>query len=931
MVMLLEPLAPKNGSGNDISVTFNSVTANGSSTQTTTQLILTFDKAITGLTADDITLSGVSNVNKGTLSDSNPYTLPISGFTTGGILTVETAKSGYAIIGSPKTVSIAYHSLVEMVQIPGGSFQMGKELGTDGLGDVMPVHTVTLSGFYMGKYEVTQEKYQTVMGSNPSYFTSSPASGEVQGKRPVERVSWYDALVFCNKLSMMEGLNPAYSISGSTNPAAWGTIPTSYDAPNRTTWDAVVIVSGSNGYRLPTETQWEYAAKGGDGSPGNYTYSGSNNVGDVAWYSSNSDNKTHEVGKKAPNGLGLYDMSGNVWEWCWDLYPGADYRFRMLRGGGWDMSASYIRSISWYRDYPYYGYGKIDYCGFRLVCPDDGNGSGNDISVTLNSVTANGSSTQTTTQLTLTFDKAITGLSANDITLSGVSGVSKGTLSGSNPYTLPISGFTSGGTLNVSVTKSGYNISGSPKAIYIYVPVSFEMVSIPGGSFQMGDVKNEGYSSEKPVHTVTLSAFKMGNYEVMQEQWVAVMGNNPSSFTSSPAYEEVQGNLPVVGVSWYDALVFCNKLSMREGLRPAYIISGSTDPTVWGSVPTSNNSTWDAVQIVDGSNGYRLPTEAQWEYAAKGGNGSPGNYTYSGSDTVGDVAWYSDNSDSKTHEAGKKAPNGLGLYDMSGNVWEWCWDWYGDYSSGAQNNPTGVGFGSSRVLRGGSWHRSAEDVRSTYRTGIYPNSWSDSLGFRLVCPVGDGGGNTTVTLNSVTANGSTTQTTTQLTLAFDKALAGLTASDITLSGVSGVSKGTLSGSNPYTLPISGFTSGGTLTVSVAKVGYVVSGTPKTVTINYIPGDYFNLSFYGPTEKIITVQKTTTNDFSKSSGGSISLNIGEIFDEYEWFVGETMVASGKSVTLYASNAAFVPGHNWITVVVYEGTTPYSGEFLVMVAD
>jgi len=264
-----------------------------------------------------------------------------------------------------------------------------------------------------------------------------------------------------------------------------------------------------------------------------------------------------------------------------------------------------------------------------------------------------------------------------------------------------------------------------------------EMVQIPGGSFNMG---SSDVLEERPVHTVTLSGFYMGKYEVTQEQWTVVMGNNPSSFTSSPASGEVQSRRPVENVSWYDTLIFCNKLSMREGLSPAYRISGSTDPADWGNVPTSSNSTWDAVEIVTGSSGYRLPTEAQWEYAARGGNGSPGGYKYSGSNTVGDVAWYYGNS-SGTHEVGKKTPNGLGLYDMSGNVYEWCWDRYGNYSSGAQINPMGAASGAYRVLRGGGWHSSYDYFHSTWRGIKEPffryyidyNGFSE-LGFRLARP-----------------------------------------------------------------------------------------------------------------------------------------------------------------------------------------------------
>ena len=283
---------------------------------------------------------------------------------------------------------------------------------------------------------------------------------------------------------------------------------------------------------------------------------------------------------------------------------------------------------------------------------------------------------------------------------------------------------------SVAVSALSTTIASGDASITLTAKWIIDMVYVPGGSFEMGEVGIDN----GPVHTVTLSSFYLGKYEVTQEQWTAVMGNNPSYFTGSPASGEVQNKRPVERVSWYDALVFCNKLSMREGLSPAYRISGSTDTEDWGTVPTINDSTWDAVEVVAGSNGYRLPTEAQWEYAAKGGNGSPGNYTYSGSDTVDDVAWYESNSGNKTHEVGKKAPNGLGLYDMSGNVFEWCWDWYGSYPSGAQTNPEGADSGSVRVLRGGSWDYSAVFTRSFFRYYYYPIIRYSDIGFRLVRP-----------------------------------------------------------------------------------------------------------------------------------------------------------------------------------------------------
>jgi uncharacterized repeat protein (TIGR02543 family) len=259
-------------------------------------------------------------------------------------------------------------------------------------------------------------------------------------------------------------------------------------------------------------------------------------------------------------------------------------------------------------------------------------------------------------------------------------------------------------------------------------PSIIEMVYVLGGSFQMGDVKNEGYSNERPVHTVTLTGFYMGKYEVTQAQYQAVMGSNPSWFNSDPASGEVQGNRPVECVTWYDAVEFCNKLSIQEGLQTVYTISERSPSTGYPITSATITADW-------GKNGYRLPTEAEWEYAAKGGNGSPGNYTYSGSNTVGDVAWYWENSsDDVHHEVGKKAPNGLGLYDMSGNVWEWCWDWYGDYSSEAQTNPRGAAAGAKRVRRGGCWFSDASSMRSAYRANLSPVTNADSIGFRLVRP-----------------------------------------------------------------------------------------------------------------------------------------------------------------------------------------------------
>ena len=232
------------------------------------------------------------------------------------------------------------------------------------------------------------------------------------------------------------------------------------------------------------------------------------------------------------------------------------------------------------------------------------------------------------------------------------------------------------------------------------------MVFVKGGTFQMGSASGE--DDEKPVHSVTVSDFYIGKYEVTQDLYESVMGNNPSYFKESGK------DAPVEKVSWYDAVEYCNKRSDKEGLKRCYSGSGE-----------NINCDFDA-------NGYRLPTEAEWEFAARGGNKSKG-YTYSGSNDINEVAWYRDNSGSKTHSAGGKQANELGIYDMSGNVWEWCWDWYVDYSSGSQNNPRGSSSGSYRVYRGGSWSYGASYCRIAYRSCYDPGFSSSNLGFRFAC------------------------------------------------------------------------------------------------------------------------------------------------------------------------------------------------------
>ncbi len=209
------------------------------------------------------------------------------------------------------------------------------------------------------------------------------------------------------------------------------------------------------------------------------------------------------------------------------------------------------------------------------------------------------------------------------------------------------------------------------------VPEDF--VYVPGGTVTGG---TDYASSDNDYifvagRTVTIGDMYVCDHEVTQKEYETYCSYTGSN--SPYSYYGDGDSYPAYYVSWYDALVYCNKRSLAEGLTPCYTISGSTDPDVWGTVPTSENSTWNAAICDFNADGYRLPTEAEWEYIAREAGTST--KTYSGSDTIDDVAWYWNNSGSKTHEVMTKAANSLGIYDMSGNVWEWCWDWYGSVSN----------------------------------------------------------------------------------------------------------------------------------------------------------------------------------------------------------------------------------------------------------
>lgn len=361
---------------------------------------------------------------------------------------------------------------------------------------------------------------------------------------------------------------------------------------------------------------------------------------------------------------------------------------------------------------------------------DDSDSSDDDVTISGGSTSGNGSSNGSSSgSNTSGGNSGNTSDNTSGGSSSGGSGSESGSTTGGTTSGGGTESGTTGGTTSGGGSESG-NTGGSSSGSSEQAPEGF--VKIPAASI----AETESLTSTSEVFVsgrkLEIASFYMSDHPVTRGEYKAVMGSDPSE---AKAYDkdgnkltgdDAVKNNPVNYISWYDALVYCNKLSIKEGLTPCYAIDGKTQPSEWSAVPTENDSTWDAATCDFTADGYRLPTEAEWEWAARGGE----SYTFAGSNDIKEVAWYINNT-SGTRDVKTKKANGYGLYDMSGNVWEWCWDWYGSISSDMP--ATGPASGSRRCQRGGSWYDISNFARVVNRYYYSPNGRNyNYAGFRVV-------------------------------------------------------------------------------------------------------------------------------------------------------------------------------------------------------
>lgn len=654
----------------------------------------------------------------------------------------------------------AVPELKGMALVHGGTFTMGDLF--DNKADAPP-HEVTLSDFYIGKTEVTFEQYDAFCTATNRDKPPDFRAGRSQF--PVVNISWYNAVEYCNWLSLQQHLTPVYIVD-----------KTKKDPDNTQKYDyakwTVIRKPDANGYRLPTEAEWEYAARavvspsGVVQGGGKVRFGNGKAVADstqmnfktaamVKWGGVGYNGmKMVEVGSlHNANPLGLHDMSGNVWEWCADWYgpyatsaqtdplgasKGED---RISRGGDFQSPEEYCTTAIRGHSDPSV---SISNNGFRLA--------------------ANGPGIKSTTKLP---DRDKDGIADAEDQCPDRPGTVEGEgcpvqvmkdqdeepVVATNYRDPDGDGVEEGDDHCPDQAGIADNYGCPPKIRYNKKPLIPDaktiiaasskpappgLVFVKGATFTMGDISNESEYNDEIPHTVTVSDFYIGKMEVTFEEFDSFCIATGRNLADDVRWG--RQDYPVINVSWYDAVEYCNWLSRQQGKTPVYRIDKKRKDA--GNHDANDKEKWTVTRI-PGAKGYRLPTEAEWEYAAREGgqkvrfgNGkNQADPDRINSRPAPQANGVHKEARFKTIRVGyMQSPNALGLHEMSGNVWEWCADWYGKYPTTPQTNPTGPASGPHRVFRGGSWASEARACRVSNRGEHLYTANSFEMGFRLVLP-----------------------------------------------------------------------------------------------------------------------------------------------------------------------------------------------------